>query len=530
MKQTMKITIPFLAFALLAGCNALFPSPHTEGADYVMKHGKLQKVSKPGAAAPDQQTALATQTTKPAVATIPASYGQIAYPTFQYVAPYPKDFRVAITDSITGYLVPDRSLPFVRLNIYFNETTLPQAPDQAASIAILSPMFRKGGSVKIAPTVLDDSLELLAAGIGGDLGAFNSVLSLNCLSRDFSTTLALLEEVFTKPAFDSTRLELQKTIYLQNLLHKYDRPPELLAGLSRWAMYQSGPRMWNAKPEEVKKIHAADLGKLAQNRFATGRIIFAVSGDFDSDTMKTALRGLFSHLPQKPSTPQARQTLVFKNKPGIYLSDKVATQAQVSLEQPFVQRPHADYYATSVASYILGGGGFTSRLTLRIRSDEGLAYSVNSSAGSDYQEVSTTEVNLQTKVSTAAYAIKLIREEIQKLAEQGPTAEEMESAKLSLIESLPGIFDSPASTADAFARSETWGRSFDHFKNYPAEIRAVTPEDVKRCIAKYFSVDKMTISVVGPVAELQKRDEIHGVSLSDFGKIQIIPVDSLEMR
>lgn len=527
----MKKSLLLIAMVLLSSCAILFPSPKKDDKEYVMKHGRLvvvekpktpAKVAQPGNTSSNVQAKVAQTTASKSSQrnAIPTHYQQIVFPSFQYVAPHPTQYRVVISDSITGYFLPDRSLPIVKLSFYFRESTLPSKPEEAAAVALTSPMYRRGGSLKVPPALLDDSLELLAASIGGDLGAFHSSLNLNCLSGDFNKTLALLEDVYRNPGFDSSRLALQKNVYTQNLLHKYDRPQELLNGLSRWAMYQSGPRMWNAKPKEVEKVKREDLLRFAQGKFASNRVVFAVSGDFDPDTMKQALQSFFGRWQKANASPASPSISPFRNKPGFYLADKDITQANISMAQPFIKRPHVDYYPAAVASYILGGGGFTSRLTARVRSDEGLAYSVQSYVESDYDEPGTAGVALQTKVESAAFAIKLVNEEIQKLAEKGPTQEELESAKLSLIESLPGLFDSPHATADVFARSEVWGRSFDHFKNYPAEIRAVTADDVMRCIRQYFAPAKMTVTIVGPAAKLQK----------DFGTIQVVPQDSLEMR
>jgi len=506
--------------ATLFSCAGTFPWQKGYQSTHTMKHGKLVAASNTSSA----------QASSASTAKLPARYQDIQYPQFQYVAPYPTDARVQISDSITGYVVSDRTLPFVKLNIYFKESTIATKPQEVAAYSLLPGMYRRGGSTLIPPATLDDSLELLAAGIGGDMGDFQSTLSLNCLSRDFAKTLGVLTDVYTKPLFDSTRLELQKSMYLQNLQHKFDRPQEMLSALSRFAYYQSSPRLWNAKPEEVSLVKQSDLQKIAQGRFATHRVIFAVSGDFDRDSMIVALKTFFAKWPSAKNPLQESQTLKLRNQPGVYIADKAITQANITMIQPFLKRPHPDYYAASVASYILGGGGFSSRLTLRVRSDEGLAYSINSFAQSDYNDLASSGVSVQTKVSSAPYAIKLTFEEIRKLGAKGPTAEELEGAKQSLIESLPGMFDSPHSTADAFAHSELWGRSPDHFRNYPAEIRKVTAADVQRCIQTYFTPEKMTISIVGPVAELLKRDEAHQAALSDFGTVRVIPVDSLEMR
>jgi zinc protease len=189
------------------------------------------------------------------------------------------------------------------------------------------------------------------------------------------------------------------------------------------------------------------------------------------------------------------------------------------MNQPFVRRPHADYYPAAVANFILGGGSFTSRLMNRVRSDEGLAYSVYSMVGNDYRDTAMVTIALQTKVESVEFALKLIREVVNEFAEQGPTEEELVQAKKALIESLPSLFDSPEATAVIFAKGELMGKTYDHYLDYVKEINAVTADQVKAMISKYFGMDKMTVSIVAPVAKLD--------SLKPF---TVVPLDSLEFR
>jgi zinc protease len=155
----------------------------------------------------------------------------------------------------------------------------------------------------------------------------------------------------------------------------------------------------------------------------------------------------------------------------------------------------------------------------RVRSDEGLAYSVYSAVGNEYRDTALTTIALQTKVESVDFAVKLVFEEVEKLAKDGPTAEELAQAKKSLVESLPSLFDSPEATAVIFAKGELLGKTYDHYLEYVKEINAVTAEQVKAMIAKYFSRDKMTISIVGPVAKFD--------ALKPF---TVLSLDSLEFR
>jgi zinc protease len=213
------------------------------------------------------------------------------------------------------------------------------------------------------------------------------------------------------------------------------------------------------------------------------------------------------------------ETIAFVRKPGVYVVDKDISQANITMNQPFVKRPHPDYYPTAVASFILGGGSFTSRLVNRVRSDEGLAYSVYSSAGNDYRDSAMTTIALQTKVESVNFALKRIFEEVEKLAKEGPTDEELAQAKKAIVESLPALFDSPESIATIFAKDELLGKSPEHYKNFVTEVNAVTKDQVKAMVAKYFDKNKMTISIVAPVAKLE--------ALKPF---TVIPLDSLDFR
>lgn len=458
---------------------------------------------------------------------LPATHRNLKFPEFIYSPPDPETYRVELRQGAVAYLVPDSRLPLVQFAMYFQESSFPVRPEEKAALSLLSTMYRRGGSLQITPTALEDSLEFLAASLVGGLGDFRSHITFNSLSRDLPTVLGLMENVFLQPAFDSAMVELQKVALRQSLLHKHDRPADMLADLFQMVSYNPHPLLYTSRIPEVEGLRRSHLIPLAQGRFSPDRVVFAVSGDFDRDYMAAVLDALIMRWPkvQARSAPPPPQ---FRNKPGIYLSHKPISQAHIRMGQPFVQRPHPDYYATAVASYILGGGGFTSRLTSRVRSDEGLAYSVFSFAQSSYDFPGMTGVALQTKVSSAARAVSIVFEEIRNLASRGPTPEEMQGAIKSIVESLPGMFDTPHAVADAFAQSELWGRELDHFRKFPQHVRAVTAQDVQRVLELYFRPEAMTIAIVGPVEELQKKSE--GVELSALGPIHIIPADSLEIR
>lgn len=477
----------------------------------------------PVADAPKPVEPVESQAVAPAeksVDAIPASYKDVQFPEFVYVAPHPRDYRVEVAPGITGYIASDRSLPLVNFSVYFEESTQADQLKDEAPRSMIGSMLRRGAGGGITPHDLDDSLEFISAGIGTSTGTFSSMFDINCLSKDFVNLLELSRKVLTAPAFDKDQLEIVKAGFVTSYDRRFDTPAKILSSLKAKVNYAPNPRLWDANADEYKAVTAEDVKRLAAGTYSSKRIVFALSGDVDRDSSIALLKDFFANWKVEPVAEKpAPKPLSFLRKPGIYVVDKDITQANISMNQPFVKRPHPDYYPAAVASFILGGGSFTSRLMNRVRSDEGLAYSVYSSVGNDYRDTSMVTIALQTKVESVDYALKLIYEEVEKLAKDGPSEEELAQAKKSLIESLPSLFDSPSSTAVIFAKGELIGKSQDHYLEYVKEINAVTPEMVKSMISKYFDKSKMTISIVAPVSKLD--------ALKPF---TVIPLDSLEFR
>ena len=483
--------------------------------------GNVQKENaKAPAASPSSSSTLAES---PAAdvkkSDIPATYKDIVFPEFRYVSPFPADYRVKVSDSITGYVQSDRTLPLIHFNIFFRDAFVADSLKNEAAYDLLSSMFRRGGSEKLAPQALDDSLEFIAASLAGGVGTFQDVISVECMSKDFPQLLSLVKEVFLSPAFDANALEIQKTGAANAYEHRFDNPSGILAALDGYANYMPNPRLWDATADEYRKVSREDLLKISKSRFRSGRIVFAVAGDFDRDSMATALGEYFKDWPVDTSHVSKISPVLLRKTPGIYLVDKDISQANISMSAPFVKRPHPDYYPTAVASFILGGGSFSSRLMARVRSDNGLAYSIYSTVDNDYRDTGLVTIALQTKVESVELALELIREEIQKLAKDGPSEEELANAKKTLIESLPSLFDSPASTTILFAKGELLGKKDSHYIDYVDEINRVTAEQVKQMISKYFDPQKMTVSIVGPKSKLES-----------LGSIKVVPLDSLDFR
>ena len=221
--------------------------------------------------------------------------------------------------------------------------------------------------------------------------------------------------------------------------------------------------------------------------------------------------------------------------PGVYLVNKPdVNQGRVSMMLPGISRYNPDYYAVIMMNDILGGGGFTSHIMSRVRSDEGLAYDARSSFPGGVYYPFTFTAGFQSKSRTVPYAASIVREEIEKMIAQPVKPEELTEAKRAYIDSFPRYFPTKDQTAAALAREEFTGRYArdpKFFAEVRSRIEAVTPEDVQRVAKKYLHPDQLVILVVGNKDDILLGHPNHPTKLSDLGKITELPLrDPMTMK
>jgi zinc protease len=160
-----------------------------------------------------------------------------------------------------------------------------------------------------------------------------------------------------------------------------------------------------------------------------------------------------------------------------------------------ISRDNPDYYAVSVMNYMLGGGGFSSRLMQSVRDKMGLAYDVHSFF-SAYKEEGSFQIGIQTKNESANVALDEILRQIERMRSEMVSDEELSDAKAYLTGSFSRRLDTSRKIADFFASAEFHGLGADYIKKYPAYINSVTKEDVLRVAKKYLDTEHYVLVVV----------------------------------
>ena len=264
--------------------------------------------------------------------------------------------------------------------------------------------------------------------------------------------------------------------------------------------------------------------------------VVSISGDFDREAMLKRLDGVFAAWPhpgkKTPPVPQQREY----GKSGVYIVDKDVNQGRVSIILPGIRWDDPDYYAIQMMNDVLGGGGFTSRITNRVRSDEGLAYSARSAfpGGAHYPVV--FRAGFQSKSRTVAFATSIVLEEIERITREPVTAEELLTAKKSFIDTFPNNFASASQVVSVFAGDEMIGRYAkqpDYWANYRDNIEVVDIAAVQRVAKRRLNLGQVIILIVGQKEEILKGHPDHPVNLGRLAKggVKELPMrDPLTMQ
>ena len=461
---------------------------------------------------------------------IPDRPEKLDFPELNYEPPKGSDYRVELKSGPVAFVVPNRELPLISISIRVRTGKYNEPKGKEGLASMTGYLLSKGGTKSHSAEDLEERLAFLAARLSSSVGDTSGSVGINLLSKDLDEGLAMLREVLTAPRFQKNRIELYKTQQLQAMKQRNDDSRNIeRRELVRLAYGDHFFRSQSTTKASIEAISISDLKSFHRDWFHPSNFVVAVSGDFDRKTMVANLEKLFTKWPFKGKAALPVPTNKKFAKPGVYLVDKEVNQGRVDVMLPGIMRDNPDYYAVQIMNDILGGGGFTSRITNRVRSDEGLAYSAYSYCPGGIYFPRTFVAGYQSKSRTVLYAAQIVLEEMRKITQEEVTDKEIETAKASYIQTFPQAFETIGAVAGTFASEEFTGRLMDdpdYFNKFRAKIAAVTKSDVQRVASKYLTAEKVVVLIVGSKQDILKGHPDHSVSIDSLttGGLKDVPL------
>jgi zinc protease len=461
---------------------------------------------------------------------IPAHPSDLSYGPLRFEVPDGDAYRHQLKNGIPVYVAEDHALPLVHLEVKLRVGSFLEPVDKIGLADLTASMMRQGGTEALSAEEFDERVDFIATQMGAFVEETSGGAFLNAITPAFTDSLNLFFEMMKRPAFQESRLAVERSDLLEEMKQRNDRPASISNREWGW-LIRGHDHFLSRQPTDatLAAIDREDLIAFHAKYWRPENMIISIAGDVDTAEVLAELNKRFEGWdvdgPEVPWPPPAPS---HTPRPGVYYVEKDIPQGRVVIGQLGMERKNWDdseAFAMSVMNDILGGGGFTSRLVKRIRSDEGLAYSAGSRNDVGEWWPGEFSMRYQSKSPTVAYAAQIAFDEVKRIRSEPVSQEELTVAKSSFVEVFPRRFESPRKVVQTFADDEYIGRPHSYWKSYQAKIREVSTKDVQRVAKKYLDPDRMVFLVVGKWEDVQPGDPDGRASMAEFfeGEVTRIP-------
>ena len=473
-----------------------------------------------------------TATTKPAAQAGVAAKGprpdQFKYPPLDFKPPKAAEFRTTLSNGLIVYLAEDHEIPWFEATILSpvisggggggggrgrgaGASDLAQAGGAGGGVgrSFLEPadklgldgltgsIVRTGGTTTMTGDQINERMDFLA----GTVTATSLALHIRYVDEGLKIWMDLLNN----PAFPEDRLQREKQAMLPGIRNRNRNIGGVASRTFQRLVYgDTSPIVADATEATINAVTRNDLVAWHQKYWGANNAILVVTGDFKKAEMLQKLEATFGtwRTAEKatPPWPKAEQP----TKPGVYMvapQGVTPNQGIIQIGQLGVTRDDPDFPAVDLMNYTLGGGSFSSRITKIVRTDNGLAYTANSSVPAAIHYPGTFQAFCQTKNETVVFATQLMLNEIERMQAGEVTDADLKFAKAARLSAFPAMFTDVAGNLRNFASLELEGRPRDFYETYEARYGQVTLADVKRVAQKYLRADKLIIMIAGNIDE-----------------------------
>jgi zinc protease len=408
--------------------------------------------------------------------------------------------RVTSPGGIEAWLVESHANPLIAMRFAFRGGASQDPAGKDGLAYFVSGMMDEGAG-PYDSVAFQEKAQGLAMRMDFDAGRDVMVGNLQTLTENKDEVFDLFRLALTAPRFDDTAVERVRAQILAGLQFD-ENDPETVASLA-WdkLAFPKHPygRPIKGTKASIGAITRDDLKDYARRNFARDQLLISVVGDIDAETLGKALDHMFGGLPAKAEL-RAIADAVPPLGPAREVIEMDVPQSVAQFGQRGIARKDPDFIPAYVLNYIIGGGGFSSRLMEEVREKRGLAYSVYSNLY-PYQHGPVFVGNVATKNEAVGQSLQVIEAELRRLAEKGPSEEELANAKSYLTGAYALRFESSSSIANQLLWLQIENLGIGYVNERNALIEAVTMDDIKRVAKRLIEADRLITTIVGKPGE-----------------------------
>jgi zinc protease len=404
--------------------------------------------------------------------------------------------RTVLANGLIVLQSEDHSLPFITIQLLIDGGSSRDPSGQEGLSHLTAKVLLLGSESKTALQISRE-LDFMGASLNSSSGRDYSIISLRVLKKDLLKGFDLFMEALTRPSFPEEEVKREVEKASAALQSQEDDPGALAEKEFQKALFRDSPYGHPVEGTEatLSRLTKDMILKFYSSYYVPNNSIFTIAGDI---TPEEARRSLLPALEKLAADRSPEKTLRVRHVQGpeTVCIKRAITQANIILGHAGIRRDNPDFYALSVMNYILGRGGFASRLNEEVRARRGLAYSIASffDAG---KHSGSFQVVLQTKNESVEEAIDLIVKEMEKIRKEPVSEKELEGAKKYLIGSFPMRLDTQAKLVSFITQSEYFGLGLDYDRKYRSLVGSVTRDDVLRVATTYLYPERLIIVTVG---------------------------------
>ncbi len=399
------------------------------------------------------------------------------------------------------FFVETHAIPVLDISVEFDAGSRRDPAGKAGLAALTNGSLDKG----IARSGVEDVTEAQILDTFADSGAICSnktsmdragyALRVMSGPEESGAAIRMMAQLLANPSFPEALLVRDKARVIASLREEMTRPESIAAKAFRKDIYPAHPYGESSTPESVEQITRDDLVDFHKRHYVANRAVISLVGDIDIERARRIAQEISSGLgvsdQELPVLPD-----VTLSTGKTHAIAHPATQAHILIGMPSLKRGDPDFFALTVGNYILGGGGFSSRLMAEVREKRGLSYSVYSKFQPMLQP-GPFVIGLQTEKKQAADAIGVVNATLNDFLRKGPDEAELQAARDHLVNSFAMQMDNNLKVLELIAMIGYYRLPLDYLDHWTEKVAQVTAADVKDAMNRRLDVGKMATVIVG---------------------------------